>query len=580
MSNPTSKFNPDNYSYTVGIDFGTTYSGCSYVYTGDPTEEIHDVTDWPKQGGHVYPKVPSVLLYEPRNKTPIAWGYEAIRKASAPNSQNILVDKFKLLLDPEYSRVNQLPNGLTPLEVISDYLVKFHEYVQDELKRTLGAVYDHSRMKYCLTVPAMWNDHAKAIMREAAIIAGIVNRLDHPDRLLLTSEPEAAALYCEKKSDQFQLGGGQRFMICDAGGGTVDLIVFEIEDSNGSKSLREVTKGSGSSCGSTFLDRRMKDYINRRFTGSNKLKDQAMDYLMKHFINTVKPGWENEEDEFFTLPGGINFEGMDLEASGIIDGKLHIPLEDIRKEIFEPVILQVIELISGQIKQSEKGLSAIFLVGGFGQCKYLHKRVQGVFQKKVESIVVPSRGELAVVRGAVMFGMNPRVVTHRTSRRTYGLRSYKKFDPAIDPENKKVLLPDGRVFCRDGFCVYVNKGDIIESDTCISHAFHVFYPNDTESDLYAYDGDDTVPIYVTQPGVRKVALFPIKMPKFDNVEYGEKIKVNINMYFGQTEIHIETVIKDRVFMCTSAFDAHEIQKYLASSPVRTSEESSPPPPYE
>ncbi|KAL0085830.1 hypothetical protein F4703DRAFT_1851786 [Phycomyces blakesleeanus] len=453
----------------------------------------------------------------------------------------------------------------------------FNKYIHNELERNLGAVYDPSRIRYCLTVPAMWNDLAKATMREAAIIAGIVDRIDHPDRLLLTSEPEAAALYCEKRTNQFQLTHGQRFMICDAGGGTVDLIVFEINESDGVKSLKEVTKGSGSSCGSTFLDKNMKEYIERRFNNS-RIDEQAIEYLMKQFINTIKPGWDNDEDDFFNLPAGINLEGMDQEAVGIVDGKLRVPVEDMRREIFEPVVLKVLELIAGQIKQTEVSLSAIFLVGGFGQSRYLHKRIQGNFQKKASSIAVPSRGELAVVRGAVMFGLNPRAVTHRTSRRTYGLKTYKPFDPTVDPDNKKVLLPDGRTFCRDGFCVYVNKGDIIASDACISHTFQVFYPNDTESDLYAYDGDDAAPRYVTHPGVRKVALFPIKIPQFDGVEYGEKVNIKINMYFGQTEIHIETVIKDRVFMGTSAFEAHEVQKFQAAPITQFHDEDYPPPP--
>lgn len=65
----------------------------------------------------------------------------------------------------------------------------------------------------------MWSDKAKSTMREAAIKAGLIHEDDHRDRLTLISEPEAAALYCEKKCDQFNLRHGDRFMICDAGGG-------------------------------------------------------------------------------------------------------------------------------------------------------------------------------------------------------------------------------------------------------------------------------------------------------------------------------------------------------------------------
>ena len=127
---------------------------------------------------------------------------------------------------------NNLPTSLTP---IADYLRKFNEHVCGELKKGFASNYDRSKYRYCLTVPAMWSDRAKSAMREAAIRADIVQRHDPLERLMLISEPEAAALYCEKKSEQFNLAHGQRFLICDAGGGTVDLIVFEIDQPVGGR---------------------------------------------------------------------------------------------------------------------------------------------------------------------------------------------------------------------------------------------------------------------------------------------------------------------------------------------------------
>lgn len=46
--------------------------------------------------------------------------------------------------------------------------------------------------------------------------------------------------------------------------GTVDLIVFEIDERAGRK-LRECTKGHGQSCGSVFLDRRMRKLLKKKF---------------------------------------------------------------------------------------------------------------------------------------------------------------------------------------------------------------------------------------------------------------------------------------------------------------------------
>lgn len=104
--------------------------------------------------------------------------------------------------------------------------------------RGFGSVFSQQHIQYCLSVPAMWNDQAKAMMRQAALQAGMISPLDPPHRLLLISEPEAAALYCEKKCDQFAIGHGQKFMICDAGGGTVDLIVFEVNVGPQGRSLK------------------------------------------------------------------------------------------------------------------------------------------------------------------------------------------------------------------------------------------------------------------------------------------------------------------------------------------------------
>ena len=86
------------------------------------------------------------------------------------------------------------------------------------MSRGIARDFRQDSFRYCLTVPAMWSDRAKALMRESAIRAGLIKEADHRDRLMLISEPEAAAIYCERKCEQFNLKGGDKFMICDAGG--------------------------------------------------------------------------------------------------------------------------------------------------------------------------------------------------------------------------------------------------------------------------------------------------------------------------------------------------------------------------
>lgn len=76
-------------------------------------------------------------------------------------------------------------------------------------------------------------------------------------------------------------------------------------------------------------------------------------------------------------------------------------------------------------------------------------------------------------------------------------------------------------------------------------------------DLFAFDGEGTIPRLTTHPNVFKVARFPIKMPKFTEVQKGQPIFMTIKMYFGQTEIKIEAHIRDRKFTFTSAFETME-----------------------
>jgi len=70
-------------------------------------------------------------------------------------------------------------------------------------------------------------------MREAAITAGLVQSAKAGDntwrdRLRIITEPEAAAVHCAQLTDLHHLKPSQNFMVCDAGGGTVDLAVYKV----------------------------------------------------------------------------------------------------------------------------------------------------------------------------------------------------------------------------------------------------------------------------------------------------------------------------------------------------------------
>ncbi|KAI9308454.1 hypothetical protein BJ944DRAFT_174820 [Cunninghamella echinulata] len=548
----TKPFNSNDYPVVIGIDFGTTFSGCSYSFIQN--DEVVDIVRWPRQNNNVYPKTPTLNFYQGNSNQMTQWGNAARLEMQRPTARNsVLLKQYKLYLDENIAKdLPPLPNGLTIVDAIADYLHAFHEHVVNELKKGFARHYGQHQFRYCLTVPAMWSDRAKATMREAAIKAGLIEENDHRDRLMLISEPEAAALYCEKKCEQFDLRHGDKFMICDAGGGTVDLIVFEIDERSGRK-LRESTKGHGQSCGSVFLDRRMRKLLKKKFKEYlSSIPASAFETMMDTFVDLIKPQFDGVEDQFITLPASMNLESLTNPAIGLEDGMLCITAAELKQEVFEPVIKEVLALIEDQLIKAGS-MQAIFLVGGFGSSNYLFERVQQEFNGRVGLVAVPPRCELAVVRGAVYFGLNPRIVQTRIPRSWYGIDTTTTFEEGIDPPSYKIVRADGSVRCDNRFSVYVKRGQPLDIDNCVSKDFFAYYPHHTTCTLYAADTDEK-PRYTTSPGVRKIANFTIPMPALTGVMEGEKVDLSIKMYFGEVELRVEAVIRGKTYGTTYTFD--------------------------
>lgn len=84
--------------------------------------------------------------------------------------------------------------------------------------------------------------------------------------------------------------------------------------------------------------------------------------------------------------------------------------------------------------------------------------------------------------------------------------------------------------------------------------------------MYAYDGDGLVPRLTMDPAIHKVGHFPIRMPKLDGIKPGDKVNLTIKMYFGLTEIKIESTIHDKIFVFTSAFEASDASNLRKATP--------------
>lgn len=96
--------------------------------------------------------------------------------------------------------------------------------------------------------------------------------------------------------------------------------------------------------------------------------------------------------------------------------------------LFENIKNKVEQLI-GQVESKGEKLNFIFLVGGFSESPYLKSEILKKFQNNKVQVLVPRRPQVSVVRGACFYGYNPRSISSRVAKRTYGINTLTVFDP-------------------------------------------------------------------------------------------------------------------------------------------------------
>lgn len=83
----------------------------------------------------------------------------------------------------------------------------------------------------------------------------------------------------------------------------------------------------------------------------------------------------------------------------------------------------------GQVEQKNEKADFIFMVGGFSESPYLKNEILRKFDNTKIQVLVPRRPQISVVRGACLYGLNPRSISSRIAKKTYGINTLTVFDP-------------------------------------------------------------------------------------------------------------------------------------------------------
>lgn len=386
-------------------------------------------------------KVPTELAYNYHDRgRQIVWGFQI--PAEMPRLQWIKLEldpkqKVKLADNMQYTSKDglrmELPRHATVESVVTDYIRALMKHTWGEMKRKMGSAFDSMKFSYVMTVPAVWSEKAKTQTRICAERAGLGSSIQ------MVSEPEAAAIYTLQASQPHNLRVGDTIVICDAGGGTVDLITFTILQLEPTLRLKEAAPGNGALCGSTFINRRFENLVRQRLSGCRDWGEDTLAQAMARFDAVAR-----------TFDGALG-GGMAIPVPGIPDnndlgvfrGYARLS-EQTMIRLFMPSMQKIRGLISEQIRVSKKKVTAVFLVGGFGQNVCLRSYLRDNLSKEIQ-LLCPVHGWIAVLRGGLAnplakyrpSGPPHMFVESRVARRHYGHQINIKFKPAYHDARKK-----------------------------------------------------------------------------------------------------------------------------------------------
>ncbi|PQE30903.1 hypothetical protein CJF32_00007906 [Rutstroemia sp. NJR-2017a WRK4] len=524
---------PLNDRLIVGLDFGTTYSGVAAVYTSTP-DDVEIIKTWPGGNGITSDKVPTEIAYNyppnaPAGTEPtIKWGFQFRPEESRLRCIKLFLDRSQKLpfyVSPLETAAQLKKYNKNVVDAVSDYLTQVYKHTMETLTRRYGESFMSStKVEFVLTCPAVWSDAAKNTTLQAAERAGMGSKAD----IQMISEPEAAAVYTLKAIQPNHLSAGDNFIVCDAGGGTVDLIAYKIISL---KPLRveESAVGTGGLCGSAFLNYRFEEHVKgrigvQRFEEMKLKKGKCWQMGLRYWEEFVKRNFNEEEHAEVNVP----FPGLpDDPDAGLDCGFLVMTAAQI-KEIFEPVVKEVCDLVQGQVDgiRSKGGIvSGIVLVGGFGQSNYLYTRlkayfnaaappppytkrpthVQAVAMEEAAAVEVmqPVNAWTAVVRGAVLKGLEGSMVVSRKARMHYGTSYATVYDEDKHNVSERYWSPLWeRWMVSDRMQWHLMKGETLNASTPVSfHYTRNFRPGQSlivSDDLIASDADGEPPSSYTR----------------------------------------------------------------------------------
>ncbi|XP_052793961.1 heat shock 70 kDa protein 12A-like [Mya arenaria] len=569
----------------AAIDFGTTFSGfvVSFLdeYQQDKTGRFIS-HDWSSGEGVRTTKTPTAVLLRP-DTTLDSFGYEAEDRFLAENIEDDennekSVDretwyffrhfKMKLYGDKRLKpitldskipdeRGRELPAILVFSRAIAYMKTKIFEVVSDKFPNVR-----EDDIYYVLTCPAIWSDTSKQFMSNAAEKAGIPY-----DHLRIALEPECAAVYLLTKEvpsvsssfrERFPRNEGDCYIVADLGGGTLDIAAHRI---NKNHKYDEIMIPDGGPSGGNNINFKFEQLLVS-VSGAQAFllfKDKnSQDYL--YFMRTFEhkkcgfPGDAGKKSVTMLMP--LTFAERHIEENHetlkdsvrqtsfsqsvvLIPGKITVK-NSLFESFFEETLVQIEDKLVEVMERLSKryNIKAIFCVGGFSDCKLVKERIKARFSEK-HLVVIPAEANVAIMKGAIIYGRDERLIETRISKYTFGLDWNEDFDPKVHPVSKQENTDDGYM-CKDIFKVIAKVNEPIPTNRPTqTFDSYVKTASQTAMEFPFYRTlTDPPPRFIDEPNCYFMGSMKVSL---EDTAGGTDRFVTLKIYLGATTLRAEAI---------------------------------------
>ena len=586
--------------YIVAIDFGSSRAGSVFAKKTSDEKKI-DIKECNFKDTGASIKTLNEVILNDSNEI-ISYGFAVNKyikdgklKESEALYRRIKMNLYKNLSEIESFNSNKSIDLEELIAIILEHLKKhsIKSILENEGKKNKDNIdYDResSKIRWVLTIPAIWDEKNKYIMMKAAEKAGIVDEKNKT--LFFALEPEAASYYCLKekdssiKDDIFK----KPYIVCDLGGGTADIVCHERITEDGIEKIIEKCAPKGGPFGSDEINKEFEDKvlkllfgedifetIKKKFEESLKgnQSDKNLAIISKKYIkliddiNLYKEGLTDDLNESMSIDCSIffkNFENLDMEkivenynkkcnpewkiteyGMDEMDRSIVFPCKiiyDLTKNLTDKISNLLLEVLS-EVKEA----STILYVGGFSSSKVAIELIKSKINEKYKNIQhkFPNNPQNAVLKGAIYYGLSPKRIKSRKAKYTLGMNAYfewdekkhgKKGKKGFDPITKKDV-------CENAFYSFISKNENIPYDNCITRPLALRFDRQDGTfggHLVLYKSNNPNVIFIDEEGVEEIGKLDLTI--YDGRDYtGGNFLVTIELggtFLNVTAFHRES----------------------------------------